>query len=311
MQAPFFSVVVPTCNRAGLLSEAIRSVLAQSFKDFELIIVDDHSTDRTKTVVEEINDWRIFYVLNDHGKGGAGTRNAGIMRARGQWTAFLDDDDLWLPEKLARLHARVQDIDEKVGLIYTGCNVINLEDKERVLQSIIPEKQGWLHEDILYSNFIGTFSTVALRTDLLKSVGGLDERFSSMQDLELYARVSQTAKIACIPEILSCIRLGHSDRISTSVEKKLAGSILFWEKHKAEINSTNRLRHRAASRVFKFALQKGDLTAGLKTLPWTLSGLLFDHSNLISVLRSIISFHYRKLSGPPSTLSGLPKKADG
>ena len=100
MELPFFTVVIPTYNRSKLLKGAIQSVLKQTYENFELIVVDDASTDNTKNIVKSFYDNRIRYMMNYHAKGGAGARNAGIFIAKGKWVAFLDDDDIWLPEKL-------------------------------------------------------------------------------------------------------------------------------------------------------------------------------------------------------------------
>ena len=96
MKDPFFTVIIPTYNRATLVKEAIQSVLDQTFDNFELIIVDDHSTDNTIDVVQSYSDKRIYRILNDHKKGPGGARNAGIHKAKGKWIAFLDSDDFWL-----------------------------------------------------------------------------------------------------------------------------------------------------------------------------------------------------------------------
>ena len=91
--SPTFSVVIPTHNRAEMLREAIQSVLDQTFTDFELLVVDYHSSDNTAEVVASVADPRIIYLINDHARGGAGTRNAGTFRAKGEWVAFLDSDE--------------------------------------------------------------------------------------------------------------------------------------------------------------------------------------------------------------------------
>ena len=149
MNKPFFTVVIPTYNRAELLKEAIQSVFDQTFENFELIVIDDHSTDKTKDVVSSFHDSRIKYILNDHAKGGAGTRNAGIFRAKGEWIAFLDDDDIWLPKKLELQYKKIQEIDCTVGLIYTGYAVYDFDKKREILVAI-PKKDGSIQNDLLY-----------------------------------------------------------------------------------------------------------------------------------------------------------------
>jgi glycosyltransferase involved in cell wall biosynthesis len=107
MSAPFFSVVIPVYNRAGLLGRALHSVRAQDFTDFEIVVVDDGSSDNPKAVIDALADARIRYLRQDN-KGGGAARNAGIDAARGRHVAFLDSDDEFLPGHLARLKALLE-----------------------------------------------------------------------------------------------------------------------------------------------------------------------------------------------------------
>ena len=295
MKSPFFSVVMPTYNRSGLLKEAVRSITDQSFEDFELLIVDDHSTDDTKNAVASFKDSRIKYIVNDRTKGGAGTRNAGIFRAKGHWVAFLDDDDVWLPNKLELQYRKIQEVDNAVGLIYSGSAAYDFTKKCEV-SVFVPEKEGWIQQDLLYRNYIGTFSKVAIRADLLKKLGGLDERFEALQDMELYVRITGVSKVAFVNETLTYTRRTNKDRITFNFEKKLKSSLLFWEQYRHIINENPRLRHRAASRVFVFACELRDRKYIIKALPWTLAGLFFDIQNTICIFGTI--YCHFKSSGP-------------
>lgn len=100
MKSPLVSVVLTTYNRADLISETIESILSQTFRNFELIVVDDGSTDNTEEVVRSYNDERVHYIKTDNWGGPAKPRNIGIKKAKGEYIAFCDDDDLWLPNKL-------------------------------------------------------------------------------------------------------------------------------------------------------------------------------------------------------------------
>jgi len=181
---PFFTVVIPTYNRSAMLAEAIDSVLAQTFTDFELIVIDDHSQDDTAQVVAPFADPRICYLLNERSKGACGTRNTGIFKARGTWIAFQDDDDLWQPEKPAYQHERIQSVGDRVGLIYTGYTSVGTDDS---IKQVVPQEEGPLLDALLYKNVIGAFPSVVVRRDLLLAVNGLDERFLAMQDGDLFA----------------------------------------------------------------------------------------------------------------------------
>lgn len=269
-----------------MLKEAIRSVLNQTFHDYEILVIDDYSTDHTEDAVGSFSDNRIIYLMNDRGAGGAGTRNAGIFRARGKWVAFLDDDDIWLPRKLSMLHAKILTADRNTGFIYTGAASYDFEKKSE-LRSRIPKREGWLQNDLLHKNHIGTFSAVAIRTDLLLKVGGLDEGFTALQDRELYTRVARLTKITCIKKKLSYIRVANADRISFSSGKKMQSSILFLRKNRLYINRDSKLRHKAAARIFMFAAQDGNLKETVKALPWTFAGLLVDSSATARIFRKV------------------------
>ena len=111
---PFFSVVIPVYNRASLLAQALRSVLAQSDQDFEIIVVDDGSTDDPVRVVDALSDLRIVIIRQDN-RGGGAARNTGIDRARGRFVAFLDSDDEYLPHHLAAMRRLLEHAPNTVG----------------------------------------------------------------------------------------------------------------------------------------------------------------------------------------------------
>ena len=116
---PKVSVVIPTHNRAGFLQAAIQSVLNQTFQDFEIIVVDDASEDQTTEIVRSFSDPRIRYMRHESNKGQGASRNDGIRQASGEYIALLDDDDEWLPEKLAKQVALLDSSPSQVGMIYT------------------------------------------------------------------------------------------------------------------------------------------------------------------------------------------------
>ena len=167
---PFFSIILPTYNRAGFLPETIKSVLVQTFTDWELIIIDDGSTDNTKSVVEAIarNDQRINYVWQENAERSA-ARNHGIRQAKGEYICFLDSDDKYLPNHLAELELFLKSKKYPIGLIHYGCTIIQGNHKEKVLphtkaaneniveyffQNPIPPIRVCLHKNTLrYNHF--------------------------------------------------------------------------------------------------------------------------------------------------------------
>jgi len=294
MKKPLFSVMILTHNRSDLLQEAIQSVLAQTFQDFEIIIIDDHSTDNTCQVVSSYQDKRIKYYLNERSKGQAGARNTAISKSKGEWIAFLDDDDVWLPLKLEKQAEMIKVIDNNVGLIYTGYATYDFE-KETIIKKILPEKKGWVQDDVLYSNCIGAICSVAVRKSLLDRVGGFDERFESMVDMDMWVRISGISMVVFIKDVLVYVRKSNKDRISSNMKRKLNGSTLFWDKYKLLIDKDARLKQRAASRVITFAIQEHDRASILKAFPWTLLGFFYDVKNFQQTLKEILVFSYHSI----------------
>jgi glycosyltransferase involved in cell wall biosynthesis len=117
---PFFSVIIPTYNRSHAIKNAVDSVLKQTFHDFEIIIIDDASTDHTKEVVEVIDDYRVHYILNQTNQERCISRNIGISKAKGEYICFLDSDDYHLPEHLEKLYIFIQSKKEKIAFFFTN-----------------------------------------------------------------------------------------------------------------------------------------------------------------------------------------------
>jgi len=126
---PTVSVIISTYNRAHLIGRAIQSVLNQTYQDFEVIVVDDGSTDNTEEIVKSFNDPRIRYIRHEKNKGAAAARNTGIKAARGKYIAFQDSDDEWLPEKLEKQMKVFENAPPEAGVVYTDMQRIN-EDGE-------------------------------------------------------------------------------------------------------------------------------------------------------------------------------------
>jgi glycosyltransferase involved in cell wall biosynthesis len=199
--APRVSVVLPTRNRSSMLRQAIASALAQGSVETEVIVIDEGSSDDTPEQLQRLGDEPLSVIRHDPPKGVCAARNAGIVRARGEWLAFLDDDDIWAPAKLATLLSRAEG---GHGFAYSS----GLEVDERI--SVIrvrraPDPQG-LPRRLFASNAIGTPSGVILRADLLDRIGGFDERLSALADWDLWIRAAAEATAAACGEALVAYR---------------------------------------------------------------------------------------------------------
>ena len=184
------SVIIPTCDRAEYLRVAIASVLNQTFQDFELIVVDDASANNPSVLVESFHDDRIKFLRHENRRGGSAARNTGIVNSKCDYIAFLDDDDEWFPDKLARQMALLLASPPEVGCIYTGYVTVDRSTGETKGQQI-PQKRGDLSSDLLSENCLGGTSSVLLKRECFDKVGLFDETLPSFQDYDLWIRISR------------------------------------------------------------------------------------------------------------------------
>jgi glycosyltransferase involved in cell wall biosynthesis len=287
MSEPFFTVIIPTCNRAELLREAMQSVLDQTHENFEMIVVDDHSTDNTKDIVGSFNDNRIMYALNDRSKGAAGARNTGIFRAKGRWITFLDSDDTWLPEKLEKQAKKIQKVDATVGFIYAGYALYDFAGKKEIA-IYLPEKEGFIQKELLYNNYITALCSVAVRRDILLQVGGFDENFPALEDWELYVRIAGITKFGVVKEKLVYVRTANDDRLSFNVRRKLRGALMFRNKYDTFTGKSPRHCNRLARIILIWSLEISDWSTALKAFQWVLADIFIDPYGFCKTIKSVL-----------------------
>jgi glycosyltransferase involved in cell wall biosynthesis len=203
--SPRVSVVTPTYNRAHLLPRAIRSVLKQSYQNLEMIIVDDGSTDDTLTIIDQFNDHRVRVVRFERNRGIGTARNEGVRQARGEFIAFIDSDDVWLPDKIAN---QVAFFDRHPTIEILFGNYININHSHSTLDDgfkqtkqalsllkVTPIEPDWfIIEDgissaILIANFFAT-PTVMIRKSVFPKIGNFEIRLSGPEDFEFWWRAS-------------------------------------------------------------------------------------------------------------------------
>lgn len=212
MSAPLVSVIIPTFNRAGWLSESIDSVLSQTYPNLELIVVDDGSTDHTAEVVQAFRSDRLTY-LRQANRGVSAARNSGVAASQEAWVAFLDSDDLWQPSKVAAQMALFQSQPE-VEVCYT--DEIWIRHGVRVNPKRIHQKHtGWLFEPSLPRCIISP-SSIMMRRALWTRLGGFDERLPACEDYDLWLRMTVRVPVTLVPDALIVKRGGHADQLSRS-----------------------------------------------------------------------------------------------
>lgn len=208
---PFCSVIIPTYNRALFLKEAVDSVLAQDFKDFELIVVDDGSTDETQKILAPYLEKNLLKVIVQKNKGVAAARNTGIKSAAADWLAFLDSDDLWLPKKLEK---QINFLRENPNLKICQTEEIWIRRGVRVNPMKKHQKfSGWIFKKCLPLCLVSP-SAVMIHRDVFEAVGFFDESFLVCEDYEFWLRVSLNLEIGLLDEPLIIKRGGHPDQLS-------------------------------------------------------------------------------------------------
>lgn len=212
------SVIVPTYDRAGLVGRSVESVFEQTHRDLEVIVVDDASTDDTEREIRDLFGDEVRYLRHRENRGPSAARNTGILNATGEFLAFLDSDDRWLPEKLEVQLARFSE-DPGLGCVYTGWEwvrpdgTIRLRRQPHPVSGLIENKPRW---------FYNTVPDLMVRTDLVRGCL-FDEGIRAYENLEWLIRLNVRSRWGFVPEILVHCQDHASHRASDSEVEKLKG----------------------------------------------------------------------------------------
>ena len=214
------SVIIPSYNTSAYIREAIDSVLAQDCPDLDLIVVDDGSTDGTVDVVRSYGER--LRLLTQRNEGAAAARNAGLAAASGEYIAFLDSDDVWLPGKLAA-QIRHLEANPQVGIVYSRWKTWKPESdgtfpsalsvampgetvRTDEAPGVVPERSGWLYNRLLFSSLLHTITVVARRS-LVEAVGPFDTELKRGQDYDYWIRASRVSEIHQLDRVMALYRL--------------------------------------------------------------------------------------------------------
>lgn len=231
---PVVTVLIPTYNRAQLLPRTLDSVLAQTFADFEVLIVDDGSTDDTTAVVARCADKRVKYLRQQMNAGVGAARNRGLREARGEFVAFLDSDDEWMPENLARQVTQFRGLPDDVGLSYTGVETV-FDDGAVTVDR--PEHRGDVYDKMLLRNVIhGGGSNAVIRRNVIATVGFFDEGMPAIEDYDYWLRITRFFKVDFIDEPLIRYHDPRTlERRSLAVGANHDARMWLYRKHAAEM----------------------------------------------------------------------------
>lgn len=187
-----FSVVIPLYNKEDSISNTIQSVLSQSYRNFELLIINDGSTDNSLDIVRSIDDSRIV-IVNQSNSGVSNSRNSGIAISRKEWIVFLDADDLWKSNYLQKLHDIIQDEKNEISIIVSGYSSV-LKDGTVLKRFAIPFDSGFYNYFEVF-NALGYSvvhtSAVCIKKSLLSRVGMFNERLTHGEDIDLWERIAK------------------------------------------------------------------------------------------------------------------------
>lgn len=261
------SVIIPTYNRRKALFRAVKSVIQQSYKVDEIIIVDDCSTDKPSLddfIELEFNNISLYY--NNKSNGANYSRNYGVLKSIGDIVMFLDDDDTWEVNKV-RNQMVIFESDQEIGLVYSSKLVVSDNNRGIALKYIYNYLEGDLSNKIFTRNWIGSTSCAAVRKDLFNQVGGFDIDMPSMQDFDLWIRLCQLTKVGCDKSV------GVRYTIYCDLNKQMTGQ---YERHEQTI--------------LKFKEKYSWLTSNLRNALF--SDINFSCAKSISKTRNLRFFKY-------------------
>jgi glycosyltransferase involved in cell wall biosynthesis len=231
---PKISIIIPTYNSSLFLKRTVKSVLSQTFTDWELLMVDDCSTDNTAELIEEFTkqDSRIKLYKTPQNSGGPATaKNIGINNAQGEYVAFLDHDDEWLPEKLKKqLELFETSKNEKLGLVSCYINIRDNNTKKIISKHRTLYKENTLSMLLQY-NFLVTSSCVMTKLEILKKVGLFDTDFKVSDDWDMWLRIIKSRyELDFIPECLVDYFV-HENNLSSNKEREVEEFKLLFNKN--------------------------------------------------------------------------------
>jgi glycosyltransferase involved in cell wall biosynthesis len=307
--SPFFSIIIPTFNREIIIEETINSCLQQNFEDYEIIVIDDCSTDATSEKVSEINDSRIRLVKNDQNLERCISRNKGIDLANGKYICFLDSDDLFCENHLSTFYNYLESVSFPDCMLFTN-SFLKFEENE-LEKKIVPEFNS--HERFSYLlKYTPNPARVCVSTNILRELN-FDSKIPGIEDLDLWLRIAINHTIYHLEEYTSIYRI-HSEMYSVQSAKRYRKELEMFNyvANKAEfknalpIKEVNRLKSMCYFFLCQYAFQDSKkfetITCGLKSFflyPQGYNGktnkIIFTNITYsIPLLGNLFKFLYRK-----------------
>lgn len=242
------SVIIPTYNRETTIKRAVDSVLGQTYKNFEVIIVDDNSTDNTAKVIENMQDKRIVYLRQNSNRGACVARNIGISKARGKYIAFLDSDDQWVSSKLEKEVEFLEN--NNLDIVFCSHEVVNSG-----LTKIVPKseiKEGKIGQWIFYDNFITTGAILGKRDCFIDEK--FDNELTRFQDWDLVIRLIKKYRVGHLNEVLT-VNYIQSDSLTKNDFAGVTSLRKIYRKYNNDINKNRDINAKFNDRIARLAIQ--------------------------------------------------------
>lgn len=278
------TAIITTFNRVKFLASAIDSVLAQSLDDYELLVLDNDSSDETPELVSKYADTRIRYVRHAN-VGISEQRNLGVKLAKSEFLAFLDDDDIWLPRKLESELEVFRTLGEDVAMVYGGFVFYN--DAGAEWGKHIPHLRGFILEPLLWANdpFTGSASNPMLRKAAAVNVGSYDPRVRVGEDWELYLRLAERYRVEYTTELVLKIRQHSGARLGDKVDAALATERHVYVRYLRSMS--NPLRSRYLRTMGGKCIRLGRSARGRKFLALA---IVLNPRNVYAYIQFLLSF---------------------
>ena len=247
--SPTVSVIIPAYNYGRYVESSIESALAQTYPISEIIVVDDGSTDETECVVGGFGE-QVRYIRLEHA-GVSAARNRGVAESTGELLAFLDADDIWLPEKIAKQVARFSD--PEIGLVYCGMQEFDSASGEP-LDLQLNGAEGWVaHQHVLFEGEIidAGGSAIMVSREAFVNVGGFDTRFRNGEDWEFCFRIAQRYKVGYVREALVDYRIHIANVTKDVAEMERSMLIALGKIFETEDEALRRVRRRSYGNIHK------------------------------------------------------------
>lgn len=242
------SVIIPTYNRETTIKRAVDSVLEQTYKNFEIIIVDDNSTDNTAKVIENIQDERIVYLRQSSNRGACVARNIGISKAKGKYIAFLDSDDQWISSKLEKEVNFLEN--NNLDIVFCSHKVVNSG-----LTKIVPEleiKKDRIGQWIFYDNFITTGAILGKKDCFVDEK--FDKELTRFQDWDLVIRLIKKYRVGHLNEVLT-VNYIQSDSLTKDDLAGVTSLRKIYRKYNDDINKNSDINAKFNDRIARLAIQ--------------------------------------------------------